>query len=229
MTDGEFDSRSSSEHSQESLEEQAGEGEVGGHGRPAPASPGNRAGAFARGVSGDRDGRGPGPCGTAHFVSRVCSADEAWPRTTFGQGRFPAASGARDAPIAIRAVCCCPRPTRWPCHTCSNAPRRAATESPIAPAIASELRSFCRRPVSFSLLPCGTRPDRGRKRPTAPSPSVVSRRPPTRFLRTDHAGRRQNGLPGPSQCPGEQSGKPSRGRSRESFPSRFHQEMVFRA
>ncbi len=59
----------------------------------------------AGGVEVQVGGRGPGRCGTAHFVSRACSADEAWPRTTCRRGRFLAPLGAPDAPIAIRAVC----------------------------------------------------------------------------------------------------------------------------
>jgi len=51
------------------------------------------------------DGRGPGRCGTAHFVSRACSAAEACPQATYRRGGFLGPLGAPDAPTAIRAAC----------------------------------------------------------------------------------------------------------------------------
>jgi hypothetical protein len=70
------------------------------------------------------DGRGPARCGTAHFVSRACRAcggGRAGLCGSFQEVPFPCLADAPDAPIAIRAAGCSPRPTSRPCHSRSNA------------------------------------------------------------------------------------------------------------
>ena len=103
---------------------------------PAPACPAAFAGPsrpptrFRR--LGNPDGRGPARCGTAHFVSRACSADEAWPRTTCRRGRFLAPLGAAGCPDCDPGRLLTPRPTSRPCHAGGAARGPVAASSPVA-------------------------------------------------------------------------------------------------